>query len=822
MDLFNEQKEIELSMANRGIDRYQRAAFDAAQNGEATRTKSVQVVMDTAIDAVTLALEAFREAAKQGKAGRRHSAIKMLEGLGSGEVSYLALRLVLDGLTRSTPLVPLACAIGRAVEMEARMLALEEKEGAYVRKLMGDLDSRTDHLRHRRAVLSKVLRERGDAWDSWTERGHLQLGLKMVELIVESTGLMTIEQQRLAKGKPIAVLVATPRFRDWLHSLDTKFALLAPEYLPCVIPPKDWTSPTDGGYHTDALAFPPTLVKTSNREHQKLLKRTDLTRVMAAVNLIQRTPWQINQRVLEVAEQLVEEHRAIAGLPPMDSDPLPAKPEDIDTNEEAKTAWKRAAAKVYDANNRQFGRRIGTLRNLHAAREFSRYERIYFPHQLDFRGRIYPIPQGLNPQGSDLGKALLRFADGDPLDTKVASDWFQIHGANCYGVDKVSFKDRIDWVQENAEHIIMSATDPVGYQWWADADSPFCFLAWAFEFNDWLAGGCRHDFISHIPVAMDGSCNGLQHYSAMLRDRRAGAATNLTPSEAPQDIYGEVAKVVMRKLHEISQRRMQGERAEGQTEEEVVAESLMAEAWLGMGIDRKITKRPVMVLPYGGTLRSCMDYVIEAVKERRDCPYSHEELPKAGSWLAKVVWEAIGEVVVSARLAMGWLKAAASKATKAGAPLVWTTPTGFPVMQAYPEMEMERIETFLMGQRFQPALQRKVDDKLDARRQANGVAPNFVHSLDASALMETVLMAADAGVTKFAMIHDSYGTTAGRSEVLAVMLRQAFVNLYANCDPLQDFLRGSIPAGARGDLTDPPFVGGLDLNEVLESRYFFA
>ena len=41
---------------------------------------------------------------------------------------------------------------------------------------------------------------------------------------------------------------------------------------------------------------------------------------------------------------------------------------------------------------------------------------------------------------------------------------------------------------------------------------------------------------------MDGSCNGLQNFSAMLRDEVGGKAVNLIPSDKPQDVYMEVVK----------------------------------------------------------------------------------------------------------------------------------------------------------------------------------------------------------------------------------------------------------------------------------------
>ena len=41
-------------------------------------------------------------------------------------------------------------------------------------------------------------------------------------------------------------------------------------------------------------------------------------------------------------------------------------------------------------------------------------------------------------------------------------------------------------------------------------------------------------YLSSTAVAMDGSCNGLQHYAALALDDPGGAAVNLTPSERPQ------------------------------------------------------------------------------------------------------------------------------------------------------------------------------------------------------------------------------------------------------------------------------------------------
>lgn len=811
-DLFQAQLDLEARMNDRGVARYMQQVEAAKASGDASRIKSLQTVIDTAVGPVAEALEDFRRAAAAARGGRRHTALKALQDLDATLVAVVGLSHLIDGIAGKVDAAPLALMIGTTLEREARMAVVAREHEGYAKRLMDDLAQRTRNVAHRRAVVSKVLREKGEHIPTWGTQSCVQVGLKVIELMHGATGLFSFAHRR--EGKRTAMtLVPTERFTAWVGQLDTKFGLMTPEYLPCIIPPKDWVSNTEGGYHSDNFAYPPTFVKSSNRHYRKVLAKADLSRVFRAVNAIQKTPWQVNRRVLDIAELLVSQGRPLGGLPAMELEALPARPVDIDTNKEALTEWKRAAAKVYDLNRRLSGRRVGTLRALHVAREFVDYNAIYFPHQLDFRGRVYPIPQGLNPQGNDLTKGLLHFAEGHPLDTEEAVKWFFIHGANCFGVDKVSFADRQQWVAENHDHIMNSAENPLDYQWWADADSPFCFLAWAFEYAAWSKN--KGSFVSRIPVAMDGSCNGLQHYSAMLRDPRGGQATNLTPSEKPQDIYGEVAKVVMVKLQEASI-------CPADADDEAKQKAEWARKWAEFGIDRKITKRPVMVLPYGGTLLSCLDYVRESVIERGGAPFAEDELNKAASYLGTVVWASIGEVVVAARLAMGWLKKVAGVVSKSGKPIIWTTPVGFPVMQAYAQTETLRIECYVLGERFVPQFNPHKEDTIDARRQANGVAPNFVHSMDAASLIDTVNRALDAGVTSFAMIHDSYGTTAGKSETLAVSLREAFVGMYQDNDVLAQFRDSAVSNLDLTEVPSIPFVGGLDLEDVKKSPYFFA
>ena len=236
---------------------------------------------------------------------------------------------------------------------------------------------------------------------------------------------------------------------------------------------------------------------------------------------------------------------------------------------------------------------------------------------------MYPTPLFLNPQGDDRQKALLKLARGKKLDG-VAAGWLAIHGANLYGYDKVSLEDRIQWIEEHEEQIVSVVDDPLDGScatFWQEAEKPWQFLAFCIKWRGYLSD--REDFVSHLPVALDGSCNGLQHYAAALRDEQGGAVVNLIPTEKPADIYQIVADRTVDLL-----------RADSSTE---------AQRWLEWGIDRKTTKRPVMIVPYSGTLHSCRQYILEHMEGRieaeeragqRKCPFEDDELRAASSFMA--------------------------------------------------------------------------------------------------------------------------------------------------------------------------------------------
>ena len=71
-------------------------------------------------------------------------------------------------------------------------------------------------------------------------------------------------------------------------------------------------------------------------------------------------------------------------------------------------------------------------------------------------------------------------------------------------------------------------------RWWQQAEKPWEVLAACREVRDALATGNPAEYVSRLPVQIDGSCNGLQHYAALGRDLAGGLSVNLLPCDKPQ------------------------------------------------------------------------------------------------------------------------------------------------------------------------------------------------------------------------------------------------------------------------------------------------
>lgn len=799
--LYETQKLLEEESAGLGIAKYR----EAMEKGEADLPPGMKLLKQ-AIVPLSKAITAFLADALSGRPGNDVGMAKFLSQFDPDISAFVVAKRVINGMSTRETLQNVAMSISSQLEDALNHDKLKAEAPKLYKRLLEKIRHVQDQ-RRRHVVMRKQQAYAKVDTIIWGVSEKLRLGTLLVRLMAAHSGLVDLELVNEGKNKSIYYIQATPTWAEWLKESHSRCELLSPVYMPMVYPPRPWTTPTDGGYLTRHTRIK--LVSARNKKNfLEELKSWEMPDVYRAVNALQATAWKINAEVYAVMQEMWDGGGSLGGLPPRDDLPLPAQSYGTaEENPEAHKAWKAAAAQVYTDNIRLVSKRAGMFHKLWVAEKFVEFGAIYFPHRLDWRGRVYPVSSFVNPQGDDSGKALLHFSEGVPLGD-TGAEWLMVHGANSYGVDKVSFEERREWVRQHEALILDSAENPLdGQRFWADADSPYQFLAFCFEWAGFLQSGCDQSYKSHLPVSFDGSCNGLQNFSMMLRDPVGGAATNLVPHATPADIYTEVAKV--------AQARVDLDAAGS-------AECAPLAQYLAGKIGRKLAKRPTMTMPYGAGKFGFKDQLIAEFAKMPMGTFQGNQWDVA-QYLAGVMYGAIGDVVIAARQAMDWLQQAARVVAKEGLPIHWETPSGMLVHQDYREQFGKVINSYISGHRVQLTLQ-IMGDKIDRRKMANGIAPNFVHSMDASHMVKTVGSCLDAGITAFAMVHDSYGVHAAHAEALSYHLRRAFVEMYSG-DVLGNFrdqLLAQLPPELAKDLPPCPPMGTLDLSAVMDSKYFFA
>lgn len=844
--LWERELELEELMQTTGMENVSTAADKAKKRGNVSHLAHFRKLTELMLAPITAELEQWlfeQKFAPRAKA----IAYPMLKELPASTSSLIALRTLLDrvGSISSTEgvgsapvrLLALALSIGHAVEAEARMVAWAKKKPNIWHAVQRQLsDDKATAIHRRRANVNRFNAKVRDeiGWVDWTHDQLRHVGLRLVDMLVIGSKSRIIVQadpewQRKSKNDSPSYIVSIDHdTQAWLLKALGTDQLHSPVLMPTVMKPAPWSDMWDGGYLTGTLPQRSLIrFKADNAEQAKVavreLGKVDMPRVYDAINTIQEVPWTINQRVLDVARQIWDADLGTAGFPQKEAEPLPFKSPEADIPKSAANReWRMAAAKVHARNALKVSKVKRVERVMFVAETYKDDERFYFPHVLDFRGRMYPLPVDLQPQGEDLARGLLTFAEGKPLgDSGVF--WLAVHLANCWGQDKInggSFKERVKWVVKNEKMFRSIAADPINNRRWAIAkgkhkgltNDHWQALAATFEWVAYLDHG-DNTFVSALPVRVDGTCNGIQHLSAMVRDEVGGASVNLIPGNEPRDIYTEVGAMVERKLLVMT---------EGYA---------WARKWLEAvngKLPREVTKRPVMILPYGGTKRAYLKYTLEWMDEYdpAETIFPDDERYELAAFLVDILWEEVELKLPRARAVQKWLQDCARLAASTNLPLRWTTPIGFVVRHFYGTPVGTKIETLIDGQRV-TMRDWTISKNMSVQDQMRGIPPNFTHSMDGSVLMSSVNKAYNAGIDSITTIHDAYGTVAADVDLLNACLREAFIWTYKEHNVLADF-KSECAAILDDDidtimaLPSVPAFGTLDLDQIREADYFFA
>ena len=773
----DEQIQLERDAIAQGLKKLHKNTRDLEGKEYASASVYGAASIDTLLPLVVARIEATVEyAIKRGKTGVAFKEIqKYLADVEPLAAAALAVKITFDKVfsykDKSNQAVNVCDNIGLAVEQECQMRHYEKHAPGLLKTLKDNYWHRSIGTQQKVVVIRTLMnRYNVKQWDAWGRSNRIKLGGWLLDCIMQSSGWFTKDMQQDGR-KRVQYVIPTPEFLEIKDQIMRDAELFSPLAWPMLIEPNDWENDRQGGY----------ILNEVMRGHD-MVRRGDPTCIqgdkpLEFLNKIQKVAYRLNPFIVGVAEELDRLERAVGKFLPIIHHELPPKPVDIEENSESRQVYRRTCAEVHNLQAQEFKKSCRTRMTMEAVARFKERDKFYIPWSFDYRGRAYPIPAFLTPQDTDFGKSLLMFADESYM-TPEAEDWLAFQVATTYGLDKATMSDRLTWVKENTHLISCVASDPILHiHEWESVDEPWQFLAACNEYYHCVLKCDRH--FTSLPVATDATCSGLQILAGLARDKSTAKLVNVLPSDEPQDAYKVVANQA----------------------------SPHCPKSIRPYMDRKTVKRVVMTVPYNAKPFSNRGYIRDALKEK-GVEIEKDDLTKT----VVAVRNAMDEVVPGPMAVMSWIESEVAAAIDRGEKeLTWTTPSGFVVTQKLMKKQTVQVELQLMG-RCKLTVAVDDSDKVDKQHHKNATAPNLIHSLDSSLLHFSALRF-DAPI---ALIHDSVLCRATDMSHLSAIVRETYMHLFAEHDYLQDF------AHQIGAETDPPIIGDLEPESVIESTYFFC
>ena len=536
--------------------------------------------------------------------------------------------------------------------------------------------------------------------------------------------------------------------------------------MPMTNKPVDWSwseeSGIIGGYET----YQYEMIRASREIDYSLYSK----KIFDSVNYIQSTPWKVNELALEqvkldlrvpIKSDFVKSEYPDATECMWD---VNIKDESLDKDLVIKLEKERQKfrdqAELHNAEVGDYESAMGKYRAIKMATQIADKDKgqiVYFPHSFDFRGRVYPIPVGLSPQGSDAIKAMLEYANGEVLN-RDGAEWAFAYLASLYGDDKLRFDDRVKRGMELIE---------ADYK---DADEPYQFLAHQIELIK-VVNDPTLEFKGRIHL--DACNSGSQFTSAITGDLDGCIATNVIPTFTEEGLSDrkDAYLLVAEKALELCERRIKEAQSFDEKEELEFFKSLLLEN------GRKICKTPVMVSNYGGTAGGRAEILWNMMREF-GCDRKWIT-KKTSSHFATLIGDSITGVLNGGKAFESYIHKMNNAITKKNNPIWWTTSDGFNIVHVkHKELKSKQVSCLLPGGRKKTTIIKKVySDNISVPKMRSAISPNYIHSLDAELLRRVALKMRNNGIEDSDWIHDSFGCHPNHVDEMLDITKREFMKI---------------------------------------------
>jgi DNA-directed RNA polymerase len=209
-------------------------------------------LLQEAIDPMENALVQLIE---EKRRGAKHAAIKWAKAVGADATAYMTVKTVIDGVqcvgtskAKRLQLRQAALDISQLMLDELRYRRFQrEAPGLFHYRMSKFTTSSYAHMA--RSLNAAIKYAEVDISDlDMPVAARFQVGVKLIDLFVETTGLVEIVYKRMGtkggKGRPKdeRYIVPTPETLDWLTKRNDALEFLSPVAMPMVAPPLPWAA----------------------------------------------------------------------------------------------------------------------------------------------------------------------------------------------------------------------------------------------------------------------------------------------------------------------------------------------------------------------------------------------------------------------------------------------------------------------------------------------------------------------------------------------------------------------------------------------------
>ena len=774
----------------------------------------------------------------------------------------LAVRVCFDAVGKKWTRTKTLKSLGKA--FHAHLFAEIMNEDRDGRRLIKHLERQAElksgAIERRRDYILRYAARKG--WQAeWDEGALFQIGAQLWNAAFEGCDLFAEDKSQLDGDQhPTARITLTEEAQRKLDEHNIVLDQLHPMFGPMNRPPRPWNLDQIGPYLRPDIALMVPVVKNMHEPQrqsvEKALRDGTMQEPLDVLDYLGSVAFEVNEYIADaIAFAINEKHgdqlKKFPSLEPFEKEDRLSAEEFAALPKDEQIAKAKDVVEIDTLNlGVKASRKVMKDHLQEAQDQLDNGLAMFLPYNLDFRGRIYHVPD-FGYHAADYLRALFLFAEKEAV-TSENDGLLCLQAANSWGngVDKGTLQDRVEWVNDNIDWIVDCGTNfkaTIGH--WKKADAPFQFLAAAQELANYQQEG--EGYMTGIPIALDASQSGIQIFAAASRVEKEGRLVNLTPNKEPQDFYGECLIEAKRLMAEdlVIYLAQQAEDpiTDDDDEDAFKAKSKRDGKIRAIQITlanpdytRSTIKRNGMTLSYGSEqfgfanqLRE--DWMSEYTKDLRrglikEHPYGDDRGFEASIYLGNVHERAIRNVVTSVAAGMDFYQACAAALAAEGKHFKFVAKTGFPMHQYYRKMRRSSQRVTLYNQelkhRKNTTIQTSVGQgEVNRLKSMNAISANITHCTDAAILTKAVLLCKERGITNMMCVHDSFSTSIGSAFTMSWAIRRAFVDFFDDYCLYQDVLdqvREQLDDPDNADLPEIPPKGNLDLEGVMASDYNFC